>query len=161
MSTSPDGLNPPLPDDVSEQIGNQLQLTLVELIALSLAGRQLHWTAYGREFLSVHRHLDDVVDEWRELEDAVAERAAAIGIAPDGSPAAVIEFADLPPVDPGFTEAGCAIERMCAQLWEVALRVRQRSELLGDLDSVSQDVLVDVGRKLEEQLWMMRAQLPD
>jgi len=109
----------------------------------------------------VHRHLDDMVDEWRELEDAVAERAAAIGIAPDGSPAAVIELADLPPVDPGFTEAGGAIERMCAQLWEVALRVRQRSELLGDLDSVSQDVLVDVGRKLEEQLWMMRAQLPD
>jgi DNA-binding ferritin-like protein len=29
------------------------------------------------------------------------------------------------------------------------------------LDAVSRAVLVDVGRKLEEQLWMMRAQLPD
>jgi starvation-inducible DNA-binding protein len=161
MSTSPDGLSPLLPDDVSEETGKQLQLTLVELIALSLAGKQLHWNAYGGEFLSVHRHLDDVVDAWRELEDAVAERAAAIGIAPDGSPAAVIELADLAPVDPGFTEAGRAIERMCAQLWEVAVRVRQRSQVLGDLDPVSQDVLVAVGRKLEEQLWMMRAQLPD
>jgi starvation-inducible DNA-binding protein len=86
---------------------------------------------------------------------------ASIGIAPDGSAAAVIELADVRPVDHGFTEVGCAIERLCAQLWEVAPRVRQRSELLGALDAVSQDVLVAVGRKLEEQLWMMRAQLPD
>jgi Cupin domain len=63
--------------------------------------------AYGREFLSAHRHLDQVVDEWRELEDAVAERAAAIGIAPDGGAAAVIELADVRPVDSGFTEVGC------------------------------------------------------
>jgi starvation-inducible DNA-binding protein len=161
LATSPESPNPPLPDDIAEEIGRQLQLTLVELIALSLAGKQLHWNVYGREFLSAHRHLDQVVDEWRELEDAVAERAVAIGIAPDGSAAAVIELADVRPVDSGFTEVGGAIERLCSQLWEVALRVRQRSELLGALDAVSQGVLVDVGRKLEEQLWMMRAQLPD
>jgi starvation-inducible DNA-binding protein len=161
LATSPESPNPPLPDDIAEEIGKQLQLTLVELIALSLAGKQLHWNVYGREFLSAHRHLDQVVDEWRDLEDAVAERAVAIGIAPDGSAAAVIELADVRPVDSGFTEVGCAIERLCAQLWEVALRVRQRSELLGAPDAVSQGVLVDVGRKLEEQLWMMRAQLPD
>jgi DNA-binding ferritin-like protein len=29
-----------------------------------------------------------------------------------------------------------------------------------DLDPVSQDVLIDVVRKLEEQLWMIRTQLP-
>jgi DNA-binding ferritin-like protein len=64
------------------------------------------------------------------------------------------------PVDPGFVEVGCAIERLCSQLCEVAVRVRQRSELLGALDAVSRAVLVDVDRKLEGQLWMMRAQLP-
>jgi starvation-inducible DNA-binding protein len=54
LATSPDRPNPPLPDDVSEEIGQQLQLTLVELIALSLAGKQLHWNAYGRALLSAH-----------------------------------------------------------------------------------------------------------
>ena len=158
---APESPNPPFPDDAAEEIGKHLQLTLVELIALSLAGKQLHWNAYGREFLSAHQHFDRLVDEWRALEDTVAERAAAIGIPPDGSAAAVIELADLRPVDPGCTEVGNAIEHLCAQLWEVARRVRQRSELLGALDVVSQDALVDVGRKLEEQLWMTRAQLPD
>lgn len=161
MATPPERPNPPFPDDIAGEIGKQLQLTLVELIALSLAGKQLHWNVYGRGSLSAHRHLDEVVDEWRELEDAVAERAAAIGNPPEGSASAVVELADLRPVDLGFTEVGSAIERLCGQLWEVALRVRQRAELLGDLDIVSQHTLVGVCHKLEEQLWIMRAQLPD
>lgn len=161
MSTQPDGLNPPLADELSEEIGKHLQLALVELIALSLAGKQLHWNTYGRGFLAVHRHLDAVVAEWQELEDTVAERAVALGIPADGSAAAVLELGNLRPLEPGFIETGCAVQRLCAQLWEVALRVRQRGELLADLDSVSQDVLVDVCRKLEEQLWMVRAQLTD
>jgi starvation-inducible DNA-binding protein len=33
--------------------------------------------------------------------------------------------------------------------------------LIGKLDPVSRDVLLDVLRKLEEQLWLMRAQLSD
>jgi starvation-inducible DNA-binding protein len=61
----------------------------------------------------------------------VAERAAAIGIALDGTAAAVIELADDRPLEPGFTEVGCAVERLCSQLWDVALRVRRRGELLG------------------------------
>ena len=161
MGAPPEKSNPLLPDDVTDEIGKQLQLTLVELIALSLAGRQLRWNAYGRDFLSIHHHLGQVIDEWRELEDAVAERAVVIGMCPDGTPAAIIELADLTPVDPGFTEAGCAIQRLCVGLWEVALRVRQRSELLRDLDAISQHVLLEVGRRLEKQLWMMRAQMPD
>jgi hypothetical protein len=30
---------------------------------------------------------------------------------------------------------------------------------LGDVDAVSQDVLIDVVRKLEEQQWVLRVQL--
>jgi starvation-inducible DNA-binding protein len=161
VSSQPDRPNPPLPDEIAGEIGRQLQLTLVELIALSLAGKQLQWTAYGREFVSLHRHLSQVVDEWRELEDVVATRAAAIGIALDGTAAAVIELDDHRPLEPGFTETGGAIERLCSQLWDVALRVRQRGELLGALDAVSQHVLLGVLSKLENQLWMLRAQLTD
>jgi starvation-inducible DNA-binding protein len=161
VPTSADPPDPPLPEDVVGEIGKHLQLTLVELVALALAGKQLQWNAYGREFLSLHRHLDRVVDEWRELGDVVAARAAAIGIPPDGSAAAVIELGDLAPMAVGFIEVEHANDALCAQLWEVTVRVRQRAELLGELDLVCQHVLVDVVRELEEGLWMMRAQLSD
>ena len=161
LSRQPERPNPALADEVCEEIGKQLQLTLVELIALSLAGKQLQWTSYGREFAGVHRYLDAVVGEWRELEDVVAARAAAVGIALDWSAAAVIELDDHRPLEPGFTEVGCAVERLCSQLWDVALRVRQRAAPLGALDAVSQHVLIGVQRELEEQLWMLRSQLAD
>jgi starvation-inducible DNA-binding protein len=64
-------------------------------------------------------------------------------------------------VEPGFTEVGYAVEQLCSQLWDVARRVRGRGELLGALDAVSQHVLIEVQRKLEDQLWMLRAQLAD
>jgi starvation-inducible DNA-binding protein len=75
--------------------------------------------------------------------------------------AAVIEPDDHRPLEPGFTQVGCAIERLCSQLWDVAVRVRRRRELLRALDTVSQHLLIEVRRKLEDQLWMLRAQLAD
>lgn len=161
MSRHPESPNPPLCDEICEAVGKRLQLTLVELIALALAGKQLQWSSYGREFVGVHRHLGELVDEWRALEDVVAERAAAIGIALDGTAAAVLELDDHRPLEPGFTEIACAVERLCSQLWDVALRVRQRAEPLGALDAVSAHVLVGVQGKLEHQLWMLRTQLAD
>jgi starvation-inducible DNA-binding protein len=116
---------------------------------------------YGPAFVSVHHHLDHLVAEWRELADVVAQRAAAIGLALDGTAAAVIELDDHRPLEPGFTEIGCAIERLYSQLWDVARRVRQRGELLGAVDTVSQHVLIGIRCKLEGQLWMLRSQLAD
>ena len=161
MSRQPDAPNPPLSDEACAEVGKQLQLTLVELIALSLAGKQLQWTSYGREFVSVHRHLGRVVAEWWELVDLVAERAAAIGIALDGSAAAVIELDDHRPLETGFIEVGPGVERLCAQLWDVAVRVRERGGVLAALDAPSQHVLVGVQGRLEHHLWMLRAQLAD
>jgi starvation-inducible DNA-binding protein len=161
MAIPPERSNPPFADDSAEAIGRHLQLTVAELIALSLAAKQLQWTVYGPEFLGVHGQLGRLVDEWQKLQDALAGRSAAVGIAFDGTPATVIELADLRPIDPGFTEAASAVERVCADLWEIALRVRRRIERLHVLDPISEHVLADVGRKLEEQLWMLRSQLPE
>jgi len=40
----------------------------------------------------------------------------------------------------------------------VAERTREKMDRRGDLDGASQDVVIEVGRALEKQLWMTRAQ---
>ena len=45
-----------------EEAGHELQATLVELIDLSLIGKQLHWNIYGRPFKPLHEHLDQLID---------------------------------------------------------------------------------------------------
>ncbi|MGZ4315087.1 MAG: Dps family protein [Gaiellaceae bacterium] len=150
---------PALADRAREEAGRALQLTLVELIALSLIGKQLHWNITGPGFRDVHLHLDEVVDEWRELSDVVAERAVAIGVPPDGRAPAVVEQSELEPVAPGLIPIAAAIGELARRIAEVDERVRTRCEQLSELDLASQDVLIEVTRALEKQLWMVRSQL--
>ena len=154
---APECPNPPFPEDVVEEVGRHLQLTLVELVALALAGKQLQWSAYGREFLSLHWHLDRVVDEWRELEDTVAKRAAAIGIPPDGSAAAVIELGDLAPLEVGFTEVGRRTSTVRATLGSRAPSPSTRRTARRAGRRVPGRA-GGRGPELEKQHWMMRAQ---
>jgi starvation-inducible DNA-binding protein len=150
---------PALHAHAREETGRLLQLTLVELIALSLVGKQLHWTISGHGFRDLHLQLDELVDEWRELSDTVAERASAIGVAPDGRAPAIVEQSELQPVEPGFKPVPEAIREVTQRLADVDERIRERVDRLGEIDPASQDVLIEVTRTLEKQLWMVRAQL--
>lgn len=150
---------PALGQHAREEAGRLLQLTLVELIALSLIGKQLHWNIVGPGFHDLHLQLDELVDEWRELSDVVAERAIALGHSPDGRAPAVIEQSKIEPVEPGPTRVPEALASLTRRLAEVDERVRDRCQRLGELDLASQDVLIEVVRALEKQLWMVRSQL--
>jgi starvation-inducible DNA-binding protein len=143
-----------------EEVGRELQKTLVELVDLSLLGKQLHWNIFGRPFKPLHEHLDELVDSWRELSDTVAERAVALGVAPDGQSATVSAGSGLAAVARGGLDTDSALGELVPRLADVAERIRARMERLGELDLASQDVLVEVVRELEKQLWMLRASLP-
>jgi starvation-inducible DNA-binding protein len=143
-----------------EYVGSQLQAALVELIDLSLLGKQLHWSVVGRDFRSLHLQLDELIDAWRELGDMVAERAVAIGYFPDGQARAVLAAATIAPVERGPVEDVEVVRALTGRLGDVSGRMRDRMDDLGPLDAASQDALTDVVRALEEQLWMVRAQLP-
>jgi starvation-inducible DNA-binding protein len=150
----------PLGVQAREEVGRELEVTLIDLVDLSLWGKQLHWTVVGPLFQVVHERLDELVDSWRELSDTVAERSVAIGHWPDGQAQAVAAGKDYARVERGPVEDQAVFRLLAGRLAEVGERVRQRLDRVGELDLVSQDVLIEVARKLEEQLWMSRAHLP-
>ena len=151
---------PALDEHQRRETGSELQATLVELVDLSLIGKQLHWNIYGRPFKPLHEHLDDLVDSWRDLSDTVAERAVALGIAPDGRAGTVDSASGIEPIDPGPLDTDAALREFVPRLADVTERIRARMDRLGDVDLASQDVLVEVVRELEKQLWMLRVSLP-
>jgi starvation-inducible DNA-binding protein len=144
-----------------EEVGQQLQGLLVELVDLSLLGKQLHWTVVGPLFRPLHLHLDELIDSWRELSDTVAERAVAIGFIPDGQSATIASDTPVRAVERGELEDQIVVRELTSRLAEVAERARERMDRLGELDAASQDVVIEVVRALEEQLWMIRVQSPD
>src|SRR5207249_2365334 len=151
---------PPLGTHERDETGLQLQETLVELIDLSLLGKQLHWSVVGQFFRSLHLQLDELIASWRELADTVAERAVAIGFFPDGQAATIARDSALEAVDRGVIEDRAVVSELTSRLAEASERIRARMDRLGELDTASQDVLIEVLRALEQALWMVRAQRP-
>ena len=141
------------------EAGHELQETLVDLIALMLIGKQLHWNIEGPGFREFHLHLDELVEEWRDLADTVAERAVALGVSPDGRAPTVVEQSHVDPVEPGSMQVPTAIRELAARVATADEEARASMDRLGQIDLTSQDVLIEVTRTLEKQLWMIRAQL--
>jgi starvation-inducible DNA-binding protein len=161
MSTVPREAHLPALDQHHRgEAGHELQATLVELVDLSLIGKQLHWNIYGRPFKPLHEHLDELVDSWRELSDTVAERAVALGVAPDGRAGTVAAGSEIDAVDAGSIDTDTATRELVTRLADVTERIRSRMDRLGEIDLASQDVLVEVIRDLEKQQWMLRVSLP-
>jgi starvation-inducible DNA-binding protein len=141
------------------EIGNQLQSLLIELVDLSLLGKQLHWTVVGPHFHPLHLQLDDLVDSWRELADTVAERAVAIGFVPDAQSSTVAQTTPIATVERRELHDHEVLTELTGRLAATTERTREKIERLGELDAASQDVVIEVIRELEKQLWMVRAQL--
>ncbi len=141
-----------------KKVGTDLQDTLIELIDLALQAKQAHWNVTGPFFKPLHEQLDELTDDVRAASDDVAERAAAIGYAPDGRVTTVAKESTLLE----FPEDGVAdaevVRLITERLTLVAERVRERMNRLGDLDPVTQDLLIEVLKTLEKHRWMFAVQ---
>lgn len=139
--------------------GAALQNTLIDLIDLSLIGKQAHWNVVGINFRSVHLQLDELVTTARRFMDEVAERATALGVSPTGSARAVVEGSGLPAYPTGWRSDRDTVEHIVAVLDVVVSRLRPRIDETDKTDPVTQDLLIAVARAVEQAHWMWRAQL--
>ena len=99
------------------------------------------------------------MDSWRELGDTVAERAVALGYVPDGQAQAVSANSQLKPVAHASIEDHAVVRELADRVARASELARERMDRLGELDLASQDVLIEVVRRLEKQQWMVRTQL--
>jgi starvation-inducible DNA-binding protein len=135
-----------------------LEAALVELIALSLQGKQAHWVVTGPMFKPVHEHLDAIVDEIRTAYDDVAERMSALDVPPDGRLATVIATSPVNPMPAGWQEDAEVVARMLRRLEGLSSRLGGWIDELAELDPVSQDLLIGIRRGIDKHAWMLRVQ---
>ena len=136
-----------------------LQATLVELIDLALQGKQAHWNVVGPAFKPVHEFLDAIVGDVRTWYDDVAERMAALGVAPDGRSVTVAATTPLPQVPTGFLKDRAVLEAFDERLGTVSEALADRAATIGELDLASQDLLVEILRGIDKHRWMLHAHL--
>lgn len=157
LHLSPDH-HPTLRHTDREAIGSELQKVLVVLTDLALSGKHAHWNVVGPNFRAVHLHLDEMIDAWRSAVDAVGERAAALGQAPDGRVAAVGAQTPLTALGAGPLRGEDVLAAFAELLTTAVGLVRERTDRLEDIDTVTADLLHGIIATLEQQLWIVRVQ---
>ena len=142
----------------SDVLAGELQKVLVDVTALSLVGKQLHWNITGEGFRSLHLYLDAVVDIAREASDEFAERMRAVFAVPDARPDVVAQSNSLPAVPESLVTTSEGADLAVAAITAAVGTMRDVHEKVDAEDSASADILNDYIRRLEQQAWFIRSQ---
>ncbi|ADG97518.1 Ferritin Dps family protein [Segniliparus rotundus DSM 44985] len=148
----------PLSEENKKTTAAALQDALVNLIDLSLIGKQAHWNVVGSNFRSVHLQLDELIDLARGFSDDVAERISAIGANANGLASTIVSSAKTKGFATDFTSTSEIVGGIVDNLKIVIDVVREGIDATEGSDPVSQDLLIAVADGLEKQHWMWQAQ---
>ena len=150
---------PGLSPEDGARVAEMLQDRLNALTDLSLTLKHVHWNVVGPHFIAVHEMLDPQVDAVRAMADETAERIATLGVSPQGTPGVLVQQRSWD--DYSLGRAG-AIEHLSALdlvYSGVIADHRVAIDEVGDVDPVTQDVLIGHVRQLELFQWFVRGHL--
>jgi len=142
----------------SKQLSENLQSVLVDLIELSLQGKQAHWNVVGTNFRDTHLQLDEIIEAARTFADTVAERMRALHALPDGRSDLVAETTTLPEFPQGEISTTEVIDLITERLDDVCSTARDVHDAVDDEDPTSADILHDILERLEQLSWMVSAE---
>lgn len=145
--------------DAASQVCALLQDRLNSLIDLSLTLKHVHWNVVGPQLGVVHELLDDHAARARAFVDETAERIATLGGEPQGTPGAVVAQRDWDDYRLGRADVQAHLAALDRVYQGIVADHRQAIEKLGDLDVVTQDLLIEQTKALETHQWLLRAHL--
>ena len=121
----------------------------------------MHWNVVGRDFIGVHEMLDPHIEVVRGYADEVAERMAALGVSPNGLPGALVAARDW---DDYALERAKTLEHLAALdiVYDGFIAShREAMNVIGEIDPITEDLLIGQIGELEKFQWFARAHLSD
>lgn len=147
-----------LSDEVTSKLAGILQPVVTDLISMGLLTKHAHWNVRGALFVPLHEQLDKLHDTISDAADEVAERHVILGHPVEGQAAAISKNATLNPLRSNFLSCQEVVEDVSNRLLALIELLRRSIEETGELDPVTQDLLIGITSELEKHLWMLQAQ---
>lgn len=139
-------------------LASDLQRVQVDLIELSLQGKQAHWNIVGRNFRDLHLQLDEIVEAAREFSDAIGERLRALHATTDGRSRTVAETTALAQFPNGEIDTADGVDLITDRLETVVRTMRSVHDDVDEADPTSADILHQIIERLEQLAWMVSAE---
>lgn len=148
---------PGLSIEDGHRVAELLQGRLHALNDLQLTLKHAHWNVVGPGFIGVHEMLDPQIEKVRAMVDEVAERMATLGVSPQGTPGALV--ADRTWDDYSLDRAGVREHLAALDVVYDGVITDHRSAIqaVGDVDPITEDILIGEVNELELFQWFMRS----
>ena len=140
-----------------EELNKDLQVRLAALLDLGLTLKHVHWNVVGPNFISVHEMLDDFVAKVRPMSDAVAERIRTLGGVPHGTPQRIVDTRQWADYDVGRELTTRHLEALDSVYTGVVDDHRKVMDKAGEIDPVTEDLLIGQTAELELMQWFIRS----
>src|SRR6201996_6947338 len=150
---------PGLTDKQGARLAELLQKQLSTYNDLHLTLKHIHWNVVGPSFIGVHEMIDPQVDAVRAYADDIAERIAALGASPEGTPGAIIRDRTWDDYSVGRDTVPAHLAALDLVYNGVIEDTRRGIDETEKLDPVTQDILIGHCAELEKFQWFVRAHL--
>ena len=141
------------------EVASVLQDRLNALNDLALTLKHIHWNVVGPHFIAVHEMIDPQVEAVRAMADDTAERIATLGGSPKGTPGSLVAERTWDDYSLGRAPTQEHLAALDMVYRGVIEETRAGVEKVGDLDPVTEDMLIGHLEKLELFHWFIRAHL--
>ena len=151
-----------LPPAVREEAIIVLNHTVADLFDLFARIKQAHWNVRGTTFIGLHKLLDEFAERTLNHIDLAAERATALGGIVEGTLRESVEHSQLKKKEEPSSISGMSdwIHALADFHAEAGEQVRKGIKKLTDEDDFgTADLLTDVLRTLDLQLWLLEAHI--
>ena len=150
---------PGMSTEDSERVIELLQSRLHAHNDLHLTLKHVHWNVVGPHFIAVHEMIDPQVEAVRAMADDTAERIATLGGSPKGTPGAIVAERSWDDYSIGRATTQEHLAALDLVYRGVIGESRSALETMGELDPVTEDLLIGHLEKLELFHWFIRAHL--
>lgn len=156
---SPEYTVPGLSTAEGAEVIDALKLRLHALNDLALTLKHIHWNVVGPHFIAVHEMLDPQTVAVREMADSAAERISALGGEPQGTPGVLVAERTWDDYSIGRADAIAHLGALDLVYTGIIESHRKAVEKVGSIDPVTEDLLIEHLRGLEQFQWFVRAHL--
>ena len=149
-----------LPASARKKAVQLLNNTVADLFDLYARTKQAHWNLRGQSFFALHKLLDEFAATVQEHIDAAAERATALGGIVEGTLRDTVKRSRLKKKEEPASKSGqrdwirelADVHAACGDHIHSAIK-----KITDEDDFGTADLLTDVLRDLDKQLWILEA----